>query len=63
MEDVPYILHSFKTVMPTWESVLGFADSSPHVPDTLRPAWKEAIGFMRGELGEVFLKLPAAGTR
>lgn len=56
MEDVPYILDSFKTAMPTWESVLSFADRSPHVPDALRPEWKEAICFMRGELGEGFFK-------
>ena len=56
MEDIPYILHSFKTVMPTWKSVLDFAQSNPHVPDALRPEWKEAIGSIRGELGEGFFK-------
>lgn len=55
MEEVPYRLMQLKVAPKTWEMIEAHVVRNTYVAEDRKPAWREAISFVKQEMGNGFL--------
>ncbi|MBL0883186.1 MAG: hypothetical protein IBJ16_07565 [Chitinophagaceae bacterium] len=54
MEEIPYRLYPLFVKRKTWATIYQFANETDKIDLSLKPAWFEALDFMKEELGKGF---------